>query len=63
MQSELPDMPLFPRETPQRHSRQVGQNPVTLSGLLNAIDGNASQEGNTTFMPYFNLLKVLWVAS
>jgi len=45
----LPVISSHPPETPWDPPRKERQNRVTLSGLLNAIDGNASQEGNTPF--------------
>lgn len=35
---------------PSHHSKERQRNTVTLSGLLNAIDGNASQEGRLLIM-------------
>ncbi|KAF2117921.1 P-loop containing nucleoside triphosphate hydrolase protein [Lophiotrema nucula] len=39
-----------PHQPPRHRTRRTGPNMVTLSGLLNAIDGNASQEGRLLIM-------------
>jgi len=46
----LPVISSHPPETPWDPPRKERQNRVTLSGLLNAIDGNASQEGRLLIM-------------
>lgn len=50
----FPSMPGFPKAHPMvsdEHSyKRTKRNTVTLSGLLNAIDGNASQEGRLLIM-------------